>query len=377
MKRLASLFLLLFGCQTNPYTGRDQLILVPRPLELKLGSYAFEKALEERETTWDPDYYEPVRRVADRMISVLEAGTDGIAPPQYEWELRVIDDSKTVNAFCTPGGKIGVFTGIFPFAVDENGLAAVMGHEIMHAVLRHGAERISREILVLLGVSSLAEVLGGDDSEKKNQVLSLLGLGAALGIVLPYSRLNETEADEFGLYLAARAGYDPRAAITFWEGAERLLKARAPEFLSTHPSHETRIENMKQWMPKALEHYEKARKADAKALPTAGTPMRTPPPAKTVSVGVMNRGYEREQCENGKPALAFSFVIQKAAYVREAVLRGPAGARFRYERMIEAGALKRVQIEQDESVAPGTYRLTIRGHVDANPFEETTEYRVE
>lgn len=216
MKRLAACFLFLVGCQTNPYTGRDQLILIPRPVELKLGSHAFEKALEKRESTWDPDYCEPVRRIADRMISVIEAGTDGIASPQHEWELRVIDDFKTVNAFCTPGGKIGVFTGIFPLALDENGLAALMGHEIMHAVLKHAAERITRELFVLLSLAGLAEVFSGGDSDMKDRILSLLGLGAAVGITLPFSRLNETEADEFGLYLAARAGYDPRAAVAFW-----------------------------------------------------------------------------------------------------------------------------------------------------------------
>lgn len=265
---LALLASLAFGCRTSPYTGREQLLLLDRDSENQMGTQAYREMTAQERVLTDPVFVNPVERAILRMSQIVEAGFLGVDPPRFDWEVRVFDEPQTVNAWCLPGGKIGVYTGIYPVMADENGLAIVLGHEIMHAVLRHGGERVSQGMIAELGIGVVSTVLGGGDPAKTRLAYSLIGLGTQLGILLPFSRTHETEADEFGLYLAALAGYDPRAGVEVWERMEKLGGAGPPEFLSTHPSHGTRIANMKKWMPRAMEYYRASKQVPVRALPT-------------------------------------------------------------------------------------------------------------
>jgi metalloendopeptidase OMA1, mitochondrial len=237
----------LFSCTTAPYTGRSQLMLVSEPEEVKLGAEAFTEQLRDSVLSDNADAYRIVRKVGERIARAANK-------PDYQWEFRVFDDPEQVNAFCLPGGKVGVYTGIFPIARDEAGLAVIVGHEVAHALLRHAGERISRAQLVGAGVG-LAGAAGG------GTIGSLLGLGANVGLMLPFSRSQESEADKVGVILMAKAGYDPRVSVPLWQRMEQRSKEKSnapPEFLSTHPSSATRIQELRDYMPQALEYYQAA-----------------------------------------------------------------------------------------------------------------------
>ncbi|MEC4687998.1 MAG: M48 family metallopeptidase, partial [Nitrospirota bacterium] len=178
-------------------------------------------------------------------------------------------DDKTLNAFALPGGKIAVYTGIFPMARNEAGLAAIMGHEVTHALARHGAERVSQGLLAQLGlqVASVSLATRGASPETQRTIMAALGLGANVGILLPFSRAHESEADYVGLLLSAQAGYDPREAVRVWERMERASQRHPPEFLSTHPSHGTRIKQLLGWMTEALLYYHPQPGTQAAELP--------------------------------------------------------------------------------------------------------------
>src|SRR5690242_4458988 len=243
----ALLALFLFSCTTAPYTGRSQLMLVSEPEEVKLGAEAFTEQLRDSVLSDNPDAYRIVRRVGERIARAANK-------PDYKWEFRVFDDPEQVNAFCLPGGKVAVYTGIFPIARDEAGLAVIVGHEVAHALLRHAGERISRAQVVGAGVG-LAGAAGG------GTIGSLLGLGANVGLMLPFSRSQESEADKVGVILMAKAGYDPRVAVPLWQRMEargKEQKNAPPEFLSTHPASATRVQELRDYMPQALEYYQPA-----------------------------------------------------------------------------------------------------------------------
>ncbi|MBI3357052.1 MAG: M48 family metallopeptidase, partial [Nitrospirae bacterium] len=192
---------------------------------------------------------------------------------QFQWEVTVIKDDKTMNAFALPGGKIAVYTGIFPVAKTEAGLAAVMGHEVVHALARHGAERMSQGQLTnaALQVAGVAVGASGGNPLLGQAAMAALGAGAQVGVLLPFSRAHESEADYIGILLAADAGYDPQESVHLWERMERLSGGGGPaEFLSTHPGHETRIQQLKKWMPEAMDIYQKKNAVPASALPTVG-----------------------------------------------------------------------------------------------------------
>jgi predicted Zn-dependent protease len=192
---------------------------------------------------------------------------------EKEFDGAVIDDPKQQNAFALPGGKVAVYTGIFPVAQSTGGLAVVLGHEIAHALARHGAERMSQGLVAEAGGTFLNAWLGGSPSA--NTVLAAYGLGAQLGVLLPYSRTQESEADHIGLILMARAGYDPREALGFWQRMERSGGGSAPpEFLSTHPSHGTREQQIRDWLPEALRYYEGAGRATSEPLPAVASAAR-------------------------------------------------------------------------------------------------------
>src|SRR5947199_7843030 len=258
-----ALVALLAGCAAAPYTRRSQLILISPEEENKLGARAFQQVLGKSHPDGRAQVNGPVEAVGQRLARVAER-------PDYEWRFVAIDDPKQQNAFCLPGGKVAVYTGIFPIAESTNGLAVVLGHEIAHALARHGAERISQGLVTQAGGSLLGAWLGGGPGT--NTILAAYGLGAQLGVLLPYSRTQESEADHIGLLLMARAGYDPRGALAFWQRMEQRTGTDGPpQFLSTHPGHGTREQQIRAWLPEALPYYEAVPHAPVEPLSVQAT----------------------------------------------------------------------------------------------------------
>ncbi len=263
----------IFGCSSNPYTERSQFLLVSESQEIEMGDQAYTQVLEDPKVTIskDPKEVDPVKRVADRIIAAAKTSKYAERAKEFHWEVNVIKDDKTKNAWALPGGKIAVYTGIFPEAKNESGLAAIMGHEVVHALARHGAERMSTTTVANVGfqVASIALGMGPASSQLAMQALGV-------GILLPFSRSHESEADYIGLLLAAQAGYDPREAVHLWERMAQSSQGAPPEFLSTHPSNETRIQDLQQWMPEAMAIYQNVSKALSTDLPPI-----SPPPSAT------------------------------------------------------------------------------------------------
>jgi metalloendopeptidase OMA1, mitochondrial len=255
---LLCLGLALSACSAAPYTRRSQLILVSSEDEAKLGAQAFKEVLSKSRVDARPAVNQPVEHVGQRIARVANR-------PDYRWQFVVIDDPKQQNAFALPGGKVAVYTGLFPVAQSANGLAVVLGHEIAHALARHGAERLSQGVVAQAGGTLLGAVLGGGPGT--NAILAAYGLGTQAGVLLPYSRTQESEADHIGLLLMAQAGYDPRGALAFWQRMERAGGSNPPELLSTHPSHGTREQQIQAWMPEALRYFAAAAPAPDEALP--------------------------------------------------------------------------------------------------------------
>jgi predicted Zn-dependent protease len=239
-------FLLLAGCASAPYTGRSQFILVPESQEVSLGEEAYRQILRDSVISRHPGALRILRKVGERIARVADKSN-------YKWEFNVIDDPEMANAFVVPGGKVAVYTGIFPVARDEEGLAVILGHEVAHALARHAAERMSQDRLIQLVGAGLS-VAGSNP-----RVMAALGLGASVGIILPFGRSQELEADRVGLILMAKAGYDPRAALKVWERMRKQEKGgkrgSPPEFFSTHPGYESRTQKLRSWIPEALKFY--------------------------------------------------------------------------------------------------------------------------
>ncbi|MCS7091169.1 MAG: M48 family metallopeptidase [Verrucomicrobiota bacterium] len=251
---LTCMVLGLAGCGTVPETGRTQLRLLSTADERQLGIQSFERLKKELKISQDAQ--------AAAMVEKVGRAIAAVAPlPEAQWEF-VLFESAEANAFCLPGGKVGVYTGILPITKTEAGLAAVLGHEVAHAVARHGAERLTHELLRQLGGQALALGVSGADPRMQQMALWAYGVGTEVGAILPYSRLQESEADRIGLLYMARAGYDPREAIHFWqrfaEYNRRQGGGNVPVWLRTHPLDETRIRQLEQWMPEALAEYEKS-----------------------------------------------------------------------------------------------------------------------
>ena len=258
-KYLLILFLILVNCGTVPVTGRKQLSLIPNSQLTQMSFDSYQEVLKESTLSNDPQQVNMVRRVGSNLAKATEKylAENGYSTDEYKWEFNVIKDDKTINAWCMPGGKIAVYTGILPIARDDNGLAVVMGHEIAHAVAKHGNERMSQALLVQFGGVALSEALSSQPAETHDMFMLSYGVGAQLGAVLPYSRLHESEADRIGLTLMAMAGYDPHEAVPFWERMNEIGGSRPPAFLSTHPAPSKRIEKIKEYMPEAMAHYSK------------------------------------------------------------------------------------------------------------------------
>jgi len=232
-----------------PVTGRHQLLLLSESQEQEMGLDAYRQVLKKAKLSTDPVAIEQVRRVG-RRIAEATGRTD------YQWEFNLIED-KQANAFCLPGGKVAVYTGILPITRDDSGLAAVLGHEVSHAIARHGGERVTQTLLVQMGLAATQVALARNDPVVVQQVTALLGAGATVGLLLPWSRAQESEADHLGLIFMAKAGYDPHAALDLWNRMAEAPKGRdrPPEYLSTHPSEATRIKQIEAWIPEALQFY--------------------------------------------------------------------------------------------------------------------------
>jgi predicted Zn-dependent protease len=241
----------IIACTTVPYTERRQLILFSESQEVALGNASFSQVLKEGKASSDSHHNELVQRAGKRIAQAASRS-------DYQWEFVVLDDPKTVNAFALPGGKVAFYSGILPVCQDENGVAVVMGHEVAHALARHGAERMSHDLLAELGSKGLSIALADKTPAAQNILLKAYGLGVTYGIERPFSREQESEADHIGLILMAKAGYDPGEAIGFWQRMDSQSKGnKMPEFLSTHPSHEHRIRQIKEWLPEVNQYYKK------------------------------------------------------------------------------------------------------------------------
>ncbi|MBA2849545.1 M48 family metallopeptidase [Thermosulfuriphilus ammonigenes] len=238
------------ACATAPVTGRQQLILIDSQTEQALGLEAYENILKEAKISQDPQINALIQRVGWRIAEAT--GRDDFA-----WEFKVIEAPKTINAFCLPGGKVFVYTGLLSVTENEAGLATVIGHEVAHAIARHGAERLSLVLLADMGEKALSSFLNLKDPLTRRLFYTAYGIGTNLGLILPYSRKQELEADEIGLFLMARAGYDPREALRFWEKMLELDKRRPqpPPFLATHPPDEVRLRHLGELLPRALQLY--------------------------------------------------------------------------------------------------------------------------
>jgi predicted Zn-dependent protease len=255
MKAFPALLLALAACSTAPYTHRHQLDLVPEGEEMQLGLTSYQQALSQAKLSTDAQATAMVRRVGERLAKAADK-------PDYKWEFNLIDDPKTVNAWCLPGGKVAVYSGILPVTRDENGLAVVLGHEISHALARHGGERMSQGMVAQLGGAALSVALANKPAETQALAAQAYGAGAQVGVLLPFSRKQESEADHIGLILMAKAGYDPANAVPFWERMEALNKGGSggglQKYLSTHPPDAQRIADIKKELPEAESYYKKA-----------------------------------------------------------------------------------------------------------------------
>ena len=258
---LLSFSFFFIDCSTVPITGRKQLNLIPTSEVLSMSFQQYDKFLKENKISSDVQQTALVRNVGGRIAKAVEEFlrehdmADEIK--NYKWEFNLVE-SKEVNAWCMPGGKVVVYTGILPLTQDENGLAVVLGHEISHAVAGHGNERMSQALIAQLGGVALAVAVKDKPAQTQQLWMAAYGVGATVGVLLPFSRTQESEADHLGLIFMAMASYDPHGAIGFWQRMVAKSGGNAPpEFLSDHPADETRIKNIEKEIPEAMQYYKK------------------------------------------------------------------------------------------------------------------------
>lgn len=264
MKKAICLLLTLgfiLACNKVPMTGRRQLSLIPASQINEMSFTTYRETIANSRLSTNQEQIVMIQRVGNRMKTAVETYMEeaGLSSrlQGYEWEFNLIDDP-AANAWAMPGGKIAFYTGILPICHDEDGVAVVMGHEIAHAVARHGNERMSQGLATQLGGVGLSVAMRDKPEETRNLFFGAYGVGAQLGVMLPFSRLHESEADKMGLIFMAIAGYDPNHAVAFWERMQQYTGgAEPPEFLSTHPSHTTRIRDLQAAMPEAMRYYNK------------------------------------------------------------------------------------------------------------------------
>ena len=257
---LTLIFLFLSSCTSVPITGRKRIALLPSSSLTTMALESYQTLLKKSKLSTDAKQVAVVKKVGRRIAKAAEAfmREEGLAKQlkHFKWEFNLIDDIKTINAFCMPGGKVAVYTGILPIAKDETGLAVIIGHEVAHAIAKHGNERMSQMLLVQLGGVALDVALKDKPDETRGMFMLVYGLGAQLGVILPYSRTHESEADHIGLILMARSGYDPGAAPSFWQRMSKIGGGkRPPTFLSTHPAPQKRVKRLQKLIPDVRAKY--------------------------------------------------------------------------------------------------------------------------
>lgn len=254
------LMLLLTSCETAPVSGRSQIMLVSENDEREMGLKAYREVLSKEQLSSNSQANALVERVGRRIAAAAERPPEEMwRAPHYRWEFKTIDKNEP-NAFCLPGGKIAVYTGLLPITKTEAGLAVVVAHEVAHALARHGAERMSDQMVSSVGTTAASVALSATVTGRSRTYLpammAAVGAGATVGFVLPMSRAQESEADRIGLVLMALAGYDPREAVGLWERMRAANSGRRQaEWLSTHPADTTRIADIKRWLPEAMQYY--------------------------------------------------------------------------------------------------------------------------
>ncbi|MFH2203520.1 MAG: M48 family metallopeptidase [Elusimicrobiota bacterium] len=245
--------LLVAACQTVQYTGRRQMLLVSAGKENQMGEEAYRDILKKAKISTDREQVDLIRKVGRRLAKAANK-------PDFKWEFNLIDDDKQINAFCLPGGKVAFYTGILPVAKGEDGVAVVMSHEIAHALARHGGERVSQGQILSAGGQALGAILGGESAATQRLSSEAYAAAATLGVLLPYSRNQESEADHIGLILMVKSGYDPAQAVLFWKRMEQATEGKSPsgplgKFMSTHPSSSDRQEKIKAALPEINRKY--------------------------------------------------------------------------------------------------------------------------
>jgi len=264
MKKLLlfTLFALIIACSSVPIIGRRRIDLIPDSTMNSMSFSEYRKFLSTHKLSNNSSQVNMVKRVGNRIkkaveIYMAEKGMSK-ALKGFRWEFNLVESSD-VNAWAMPGGKVVFYTGILPYTQSEEGLAVVMGHEIAHVVAKHGNERMSQGLLTQLGGTALTVALAKEPEKTKKLWMTAFGLGAQYGALLPYSRLHENEADYLGLIFMAKAGYNPSAAVSFWQRMAKLSKGSSvPEFMSTHPASTTRIKNIRKKLPEAMGYYKNA-----------------------------------------------------------------------------------------------------------------------
>ena len=252
---------MMFACTTVPMSGRQQLNLVSQNTMMSMSLQQYNQFLKENKVSQNKQQTALVKRVGARIQHAVELyfkqNNNSQQLAGYAWDFNLVE-SKDINAWCMPGGKVVVYTGILPLTQNDEGLAVVMGHEIAHAVAKHGNERVSQGLLAELGGMALSTAVQNEPEATKQLWMGAFGLGAQYGVLLPYSRLQENEADHLGLVFMAMAGYNPNAAVGFWQRMSAQKGGQAPpEFLSTHPADASRIRNIQSLLPEAMKYYKK------------------------------------------------------------------------------------------------------------------------
>lgn len=251
----------VFACAKVAVTGRNQLSLVSNSEIIPMANQQYVEVIKKGPLSTNQEQTQMVKRVGARIQKAVEQymNDKGMSSELsgFAWEFNLIDDPKTVNAWCMPGGKVAFYTGIMPICKDETGIAVVMGHEVAHAIANHGRERMSQQMIAQYGLGTLGTLMGQNPGAGKELLMQAIGAGTNIGM-LKFSREHESEADHIGLIFMSMAGYDPNAAPKFWE---RMVEGSGgqepPEFMSTHPSHSTRIKDLQGWIPEAMQYYKK------------------------------------------------------------------------------------------------------------------------
>ncbi|MEN6308297.1 MAG: M48 family metallopeptidase [Anaerohalosphaeraceae bacterium] len=274
---IALLTSLCVSCSDVAITGRKQFNIVPDSTLNSMAATEYGQFLSENKKSTNAEQTALVQKVGTRIASAVETycNANGMADriKGYNWEFTLVE-SEEINAWCMPGGKVVVYTGILPVTQDETGLAVVVGHEIAHAIARHGGERMSQGLLIEMGGMALSEALASRPAATQELFMQSYGIGTNVGYLLPYSRLQENEADRLGLIFMAMAGYDPQVSVSFWERMANQGNAaqKPPELLSTHPADQTRINNLKTFMPEAMSYYKSTGQSNAVPASIAANP---------------------------------------------------------------------------------------------------------